>query len=356
MTAKLFKSGQARSLLSAVSRSVELIKADKAKDLIYTVTPFAGGLYATSELDGGTGLTVNPSANLSSLSIPGVRAPYSEADAMLSWFAGTIDEVTAKDASGTKVQLPNKIIRNITVSNASAAEVVAKPKNDSVAFDVYGIRGKKAGTTSVLVSFYPSHSTGLRTATLDNVQVKKDYPVTASLSAGENGKGKTVWLSLLNGLSINSGDETVNGVVRKKQTFGDITLKDLYGAIEFKNYSVYRTMDLFGTQLFVSNVKWTDPANPGTLRIDVDKTLGTAVYVYQPGNAGSRLISFTANVSSGGRRNPSMFIWIRIINRLNRVSPSPCAARGAGRLFVIHLLRWLLKSLPYRFTGLFCRP
>ncbi|UUZ93449.1 hypothetical protein LJK87_01320 [Paenibacillus sp. P25] len=131
--------------------------------MIYTVAPFAGGLYATSELDGGTGLTVNPSANLSSLSTPGVRAPYSEADAMLSWFAGTVDEVTAKDTSGNKVQLPNKIIRSISVSNASAAEVVAKPKNDSVAFDVYGIRGKRAGTTSVLVSFYPSHSTGLRT-------------------------------------------------------------------------------------------------------------------------------------------------------------------------------------------------
>ncbi|UUZ93450.1 hypothetical protein LJK87_01325 [Paenibacillus sp. P25] len=93
----------------------------------------------------------------------------------------------------------------------------------------------------------------------------------------------------------------MNGIVRKKQTYGDITLKDLYGATEFKNYSVYRTMDLFGTQFFVSDVKWTDPAHPGTLRIDVDKAAGTAVYVYQPGNSGSRIISFTANVSSGGK-------------------------------------------------------
>ncbi|MCZ8512637.1 S-layer homology domain-containing protein [Paenibacillus filicis] len=300
VTARLFKSGTNRTQVSSTSRTIDVIKPEQAANLTYSLAAMSNGLYATHELDYASVLTENPADALPSTNIQGVSSPASDIDYMINWNAAKV-EVTAKDSSGNNVAMPNNLIRGISISNPRAAQAVLKPKSDSIGYDVYGVRGLEAGTTSMLVSFYPSNYTGIRTALLENVQVKKDAPVTASLSAGENGKGKTIWLSVLNGLSISSGDSVVSNRTAKKKTFGDIKLKDAYGYTEYKNYGVYRTADLYGTIFYVSSLKWSDPANPGTLRIDVDKNAGTAVYYYQPGPGGSRIISFTATVTSGGK-------------------------------------------------------
>jgi hypothetical protein len=299
ITAKLFKTGTSRSHVSSAARIVDVLKADKAAKLSYTLTAMANGLYATNELDGVSVLSDNPTDVLPNPGIQGISTPFSDVDYMMNWFAAKV-EVTAKDGADN-VAMPNNLIRGISIPNPGVAKAVAKPKSDGIGYDVPALRGLKAGTTRIGVSFYPSNYTGMKTVFLDNLQVKKDPAVTASIAAGENGKGKTIWLSVLNGLSISSGDAVVGGHTQKKKTFGDITLKDAYSYTEFKNYAVYRTADLFGTQFYVSNLKWSDPVNPGVLRIDVDKVKGTATYFYQPGPGGSRIISFQANVTSGGK-------------------------------------------------------
>ncbi|UUZ90629.1 hypothetical protein LJK87_32780 [Paenibacillus sp. P25] len=299
ITAKLFKTGTSRDQVSSATRTVDVIKASKAASLTYSLTAIANGLYATNELDGVTALADNPADALPNPNIQGISTPSSDVDYMKNWLAAKV-EVTAKDGADN-VAMPNNLIRGISVSNPRVAKAVAKPKSDGIGYDVPALRGLEAGTTSMVVSFYPSNYTGTKTVTLDNIQVKKDAAVTASLTAGENGKGKTVWLSVLNGLSISGGDSVVDGHTQKKKTFGDIKLKDAYGYTEYKNYGVFRTAELYGTQFYVSNLKWSDPANPGVLRIDVDKVKGTATYFYQPGAGGSRIISFQASVTSGGK-------------------------------------------------------
>jgi hypothetical protein len=297
--AKLYKSDVNRSLLSTVNRTVKLNNAEKAEDLIYELKPFDNGLYATNE-SYKEGLEGNPSADLSGLIRPNVTSPVSDIDAMTSWFAGKI-EINAKTKIGSSnVALPNNLIRQINGNNGTAI-AVAKPKNDSMAFDAYGIRGMEEGITNYSVAFYPSNRSGIRIVNMSNVKVKKDVPTAASFTLGENGKAKTVWLSLLNNLSIHSGDSAVNGSTQKKKTLGDIKIKDQYGATEYKNYSVYRFADLLGTKFMISNTKWTDPANPGVIQIDVDKKAGTAVYKYVPGSGGSQIMSFTVTGVSGGK-------------------------------------------------------
>lgn len=298
MTAKLFKSDASRSEISSTTRIVELIEAKKADKLTYSLKAFANGLVATDELNMDY-FASNPSANLAPFTTPVVKAPVTDIDVLKGYFAGKI-ELSATNSSNDNVALPNNIIQQISVAGGAAVPI-AKTKVDSFNFDAYGIVGVYEGTADVAVSFTPSNASGTRVATLSKVQVKKDYATTASLTAGENGKSKGIWLSLLNNLSLHSGDSAVNGATQRKKTFGDLKLKDQYGYTEYKNYGVYRSADFYGTKFAISNAKWSDPANPGVLRIDIDTKAGTGVYVYEPGPGGSRIVSFTATVFSGNK-------------------------------------------------------
>ncbi|ULL16365.1 S-layer homology domain-containing protein [Paenibacillus sp. H1-7] len=294
MTATLFKmDGKSRNQMSSVSREVELLNSKDAEKVTYEVKAFANGLFATNDLYLGAFEAGSVASDLSKLALPGLVAPTSEADAMANWFAGKI-EVSAKNSKGENVGLPNNLIQGVSTTNKFAVPV-ARPKSDSLAFDTIALRGVEEGTTNVAVTFRNGH----KPYNLSNVQVKKDALNVASFTLAENGKSKTVWLSLLNNLSIHSGDSVANGVTQLKKTLGDIKLKDQYGAFEFKNYSVYRAADLFGTRFSINNAKWSDPANPGTIEIVVDKKAGTAVYKYVPGAGGSQIVSFTVMATSG---------------------------------------------------------
>ncbi|GAA4832285.1 hypothetical protein GCM10023310_06960 [Paenibacillus vulneris] len=302
MTAKLYKvdakNSTTRSEVSTVTRTVDLLQAKEADKLKYSLKAFANGLVATDELDFNT-FASNPSASLAPFTLPIVKAPATDIDVLKGYFAGKI-ELSATNNSNENVALPNNLIQQISISGGAAVPI-AKIKVDSFNFDAYGIMGTKEGTADVAVTFLPSNVTGTRIASLTKIPVKKEYPATASLTAGENGKAKEVWLSLLNNLSLHSGDSAVNGQTQRKKTFGDLKLKDQYGYTEYKNYGVYRSADFYGTKFAISNAKWSDPANPGVLRIDVDTKAGTGVYVYEPGPGGSRIISFTATVFSGNK-------------------------------------------------------
>lgn len=300
MTARLYKVDEKgnRNQQSSTNRTVKLLAAKESEDLTYEAKGFDKGLFATNELYTDA-FGLNDNADLSKLALPDVVAPKSEADALANWFAGKI-EISAKNKKGENVGLPNNIIRRIT-STSNSVIPVAKPKGDSLAFDAFGIRGMREGTANVSVSFYPSDRSGIRVVNLPNVQVKEEALNVASFTLGENGKARTIWLSLLNNLSIHSGNSASNGATQLKKTLGDIKLKDQYGVFEFKNQSVYRTADLFGTKFIINNANWTDPANPGTLTIEVDKKAGTAVYKYTPGPGGSQIISFTVLAVSGGK-------------------------------------------------------
>ncbi|WP_051620543.1 S-layer homology domain-containing protein [Paenibacillus sp. UNC451MF] len=298
MTARLYKTGTNRSEVSSVTRTVDLIKAKEAEKLKYSLKSFANGLVATDELNTNN-FAGNPSANLAPFTLPIVKTPENDVDVLKSYFAGKI-ELSATNSFNDNVAIPNNLIQQISVSGGSAV-AVAKIKVDSFNFDAYGILGTKEGSADVAVTFLPSNVSGTRIATLTKIQVKKEYATTASLTAGENGKAKEVWLSLLNKLPLHSGDSAVNGATQRKKTFGDLKLKDQYGYTEYKNYGVYRSADFYGTKFTISNAKWSDPANPGVIRIDIDTQAGTGVYVYEPGPGGSRIISFTATVFSGNK-------------------------------------------------------
>ncbi|WP_187274106.1 S-layer homology domain-containing protein [Paenibacillus sp. N3.4] len=262
VTAQLFKGDRATvaagtaSLLSTAIGSTQLQKAREANNLIYTLTPFTNGIYAVDKIkDTLQGSVKNVINNVYS----------TEGYSLENMFSGKV-VLTAKDASGNIVQMPNNAIQTInstTTSNTRVSSVVNKPKADGQTanfFDGYGIRGKDVGTTSISVVFKPSNYSGSKVVFMDSISIKDDPLTVSSLTATYNGKSKIMGLSQLKaGVNIFSGN-SVDTTAKKlllKQTFSNITLMDQYGNNAFKNSSVIRVAPVFGIQIFISNVKWT---------------------------------------------------------------------------------------------------
>lgn len=280
LTAQLFKGDQAAvaagtaSLMSTSISSTQLIKGREANNLVYTLTPFANGIYAVDKIKDtlqGAEKTV-------------LKDVYStEAYALESMFSGKV-VLTAKDAGGNIVQLPGNTIQainSVTTSNTRVSSIVNKPKADGAYvkdLDGYGIRGKDVGTTSISVVFKPSNYTGSKVAFLDNISIKDDPLTVSSLTATYSGKAKMMGLSQLKaGVNIFTGNsiDTITKKLLLKQTFSNITLMDQYGNNAFKNSSVIRVAPLFGIQIFVSNVKWAnDNIKPdsGYLAVEYNST------------------------------------------------------------------------------------
>lgn len=263
VTAQLYKGDEAAvaagtaSLMSTAIGSTQLLKGREANNLVYTLTPFTNGIYAVDKVkDTLQGATTNVINNVYS----------TEGVSLENMFSGKV-VLTAKDANGNIVQLPNNTIqqlKSVTTSNTRASSIVNKPKADGATAnspDGYGIRGKDVGTTSISVLFKPSNYSGNKVAFLDNIAIKDDPLVVSSLTATYNGKARVMGLSQLKlGVNIFSGN-TIDTVAKKllmKQTFSNITLMDQYGNNAFKNSSVIRVAPIFGIQIFISNVKWTN--------------------------------------------------------------------------------------------------
>ncbi|NQX62649.1 S-layer homology domain-containing protein [Paenibacillus qinlingensis] len=263
VTAQLFKGDEAAvaagsaSLMSTAIGTTQLLKGREANNLLYTLTPFANGIYAVDKVkDTLQGSLTNVINNVYS----------TEGVSLENMFSGKV-VLTAKDVNGNIVQLPNNTIqqlKSVTTSNTRASSIVNKPRADGAvanAFDGYGIRGKDVGTTSISVLFKPSNYTGNKVAFLDNIAIKDDSLVVSSLTATYNGKARIMGLSQLKaGVNIFTGN-TIDTVAKKlllKQTFSNITLMDQYGNNAFRNSSVIRVAPIFGIQIFISNVKWTN--------------------------------------------------------------------------------------------------
>ncbi|UKS28685.1 S-layer homology domain-containing protein [Paenibacillus sp. HWE-109] len=287
VVAQLFKGDQAAvaagtaSLISTAVSSTQLIKGKEANNLVYTLTPFANGIYAVDKIkDTLKGAENNVISNVSSTVVSNVYS--TEAYSLENMFSGKV-VLTAKDASGNVVQLPNNTIQalnSITTSNTRASSVVIKPKADGQTgnlSDGYGIRGKDVGTTSISVVFKPSNYVGSKVAFLDSIAIKDDALTVSTLTATYNGKAKNIWLSALknttDGINVWAGNDS--GKLNQKQTFSNITLMDQYGNNGFKNSSVFRVAPIFGIQFFVSNVKWANEAivpNSGYIAVEYNSS------------------------------------------------------------------------------------
>lgn len=293
VTAQLFKGDEAAvaagtaSLMSTAVGSTQLIKAREANNLVYTLTPFTNGIYAVDKIkDTLKGAEANTITTTSSTVTSSVYS--TEGVSLENYFSGKIT-LTAKDASGNIVQLPNNTIQTLnsmTTSNTRASSIVIKPKQDGqngTLSDGYGIRGKDVGTTSISVVFKPSNYVGSKVAFMDNIAIKDDPLTVSSLTATYNGKAKIIWLSALKaiptnpqstlGITVWSANDS--GKLNQKQTFSNITLLDQYGNNGFKNSSVFRVAPVFGIQFFISNVKWANDnivPNSGYINVEYNAT------------------------------------------------------------------------------------
>lgn len=293
VTAQLFKGDQAAvaagtaSLMSTAVGTTQLIKGREANNLVYTLTPFTNGIYAIDKIkDTLKGAEKNTIETTSSTVKSSVYS--TEGYSLENYFSGKIT-LTAKDASGNIVQLPNNPIQTLnsmTTSNTRASSIVIKPKQDGqngTLSDGYGIRGKDVGTTSISVVFKPSNYVGSKVAFMDNISIKDDPLTVSSLTATYNGKAKIIWLSALKaiptnpqstlGITVWSANDS--GKLNQKQTFSNITLLDQYGNNGFKNSSVFRVAPIFGIQFFISNVKWTNDnivPNSGYINVEYNAT------------------------------------------------------------------------------------
>ncbi|WP_164716279.1 S-layer homology domain-containing protein [Paenibacillus whitsoniae] len=284
VTAQLYKGDRTTvaagtaSLMSSAIATTQLIKGREANNLTYTLTPFANGIYAVDKIkDTLKGAETNTISTVSSSVTSSVYS--TEGYSLENYFSGKV-VLTAKDASGNVVQLPNNAIQSlasVTSANTRASAIVIKPKADGQTAnfqDGYGIRGKEAGTTSISVIFKPSHYAGSKVAFLDKIDIKDDPLTVSSFTATYNGKAKVMALSQLKaGVTIFSGN-SVDTAAKKlllKQTFSNITLMDQYGNNAFKNSSIFRFAPVFGIQAFVSNVKWSsDNIVPGSGYIAIE--------------------------------------------------------------------------------------
>jgi trimeric autotransporter adhesin len=299
LKAKLVNKTNGTSVTS--TSTIDRIKADKANDLTYAITPFATGIYAVDKLASQTASPVDAETS--------------------TWFNGKV-EVTAKDANGKTVALPglSTMVKNVGLSNPTVAKSEWKKKQgdatEETQNDVLSVRGLKAGTTGITVTFEPTAG-NTKFATLENVTISEDAPVASSLTAAENGKGKNISLTQLKSGSLSVFDGTY-------KTFGDVKIKDQYNSIELKNYSVVRTASVLGTQFIVSDVKQnTDTGyqvvTPATVTITAVEANGTAVYTYTAGTQTNgtttkalEVLSFKASIVTANGK--SQFVEVYPVN------------------------------------------
>lgn len=274
--------------------SIDRIAASKANtDLTYSITSFPNGVYAADKL----GLhTNNPGATDNDAKLK---------NEIESFFYGKL-EITAKNGAKT-VALPGAktLISGtnaIGVSNTLVAKPYTKAKLDgttgtaygdgtgTAAFDVYALRGIKAGTTSVTVTFTPA--TGVtKQVTLDNINIVEDGITASSLTAENNGKAKTISIA---DLTTAPGLDVFN-----KKTFGDIKVKDQFGN-ELKNMGVFKAADYIGATFYISDAEWD--VTPTTSSITINRSTGK--YEYVAGNA--TLKAFKANVVTANGKTVSV--------------------------------------------------
>ncbi|MCZ8514859.1 S-layer homology domain-containing protein [Paenibacillus filicis] len=302
--------------------SIDRIKASKADtDLTYSITPFANGVAAIRKFYE---------------SFDSIPAKQSEAEAL---FYGKLD-ITAKDGSKT-VALPSQkaIITNVSVSNQSVATVGFKPgsggttsfMNPDVTGAVYnvpvtvpvssanqgfidsiGLRGLKAGTTSVTVTVTPFAGI-TKQLTLDNINIVEDGLNAASLTAQENGKLKTN--IPLSALTVSGGLSQFNDYIAGNVTFGDVKFKDQFGN-EVKNAALARMAGTLGVNFYITDVV-VNPTATGVQASDLSLDPATKNIMFTnaklTGTDGAPAIkSFKLNISTANGK--SVFVDVNPTN------------------------------------------
>lgn len=304
--ARNFNTGDTNGLNTAISTttSIDRIKASKANtDLTYSLAAFPNGIYAVGKLVD---------------QLAGTGTPLSKE--VESYFYGKLD-VQAKDGSKTVALPDNKfLIQNVGVSNQAVAQKGFKAKLDGglTTFDpsgtvkdnvdVWGLKGLKAGTTSVTVTIAPT-TTVTKQITLDNINIVEDGITASSITADEDGKGKTISLSALKTgtLSLFNDDKAGN------KTFGDVKVKDQFGN-ELKNAGLIKAQDIVGVTFYISDIKWKSDIQPntGSIAITTDKATGKAVYTYTPatgtGGGTVEIDSFKVNISTANGKTVSVTV------------------------------------------------
>ncbi|UUZ82618.1 hypothetical protein LJK88_00540 [Paenibacillus sp. P26] len=170
------------------------------------------------------------------------------------------------------------------------------------------MKGLKAGTTSVTVTIAPT-TTVTKQITLDNINIVEDGITASSITADEDGKGKTISLSALKTgtLSLFNDDKAGN------KTFGDVKVKDQFGN-ELKNAGLIKAQDIVGVTFYISDIKWKSDIQPntGSIAITTDKATGKAVYTYTPatgtGGGTVEIDSFKVNISTANGKTVSVTV------------------------------------------------